>query len=119
MTYAARPSSSTRTPDSTWHATTTLLAVVGIIAAALGAWMGFGPENGTLTILDWTWNVSEVSELWAPLLMIVGGAIAAIPMGIESIRDWGSEHSRWLIAGEALIALIGVAAVIIGITLLF
>lgn len=119
MTYAADRTGTPGTPDTAWHVTTTVLAVVGIIAAALGAWMEFGPDNGTLTFFDWTWNVADISDLWAPLLMIVGGAVAAIPMGIESGRDWNSEHNRWLIAAEALIAVVGVAAIVVGVVLLF
>ena len=119
MTYAARPSGTSETPDTALHVTTTILAVLGIFAAVIGAWMEFGPDDGTLTLFNWTWNVAEISGFWAPLLMIVGGAVAAIPMGIESLRDWSSAHSRWLIAAEALVAAIGTAAVVVGIVLLF
>ena len=119
MTYAARPTGTTETPDTALHMTTTILAVLGIFAAVIGAWMEFGPDNGTLTLFNWTWNVADISELWAPLLMIVGGAMAAIPMGIESVRDWNSDHSRWLMTAEALVAAIGTAAVVVGIVLLF
>lgn len=119
MAYAARPTGTAGTPDTAWHVTTTIFAVVGILAATLGAWMEFGPDNGTLTLFNWTWNVADISEFWAPMLMIVGGAVAAIPMGIESGRDWNSDHNRWLIAAEALVAVMGVAAIIFGIILLF
>lgn len=123
MTYAAPPAGAARTPDTAWHLVTTVLAVVGILAAALGSWIEFGPDDGTLTLglgfVDWTWNTADISELWGPMLMIVGGAIAAIPMGIESARDWDSDHHRLLIAAEALVAAIGVAAVVVGIILLF
>lgn len=119
MTYAARPTAPSRHPETAWHVTTTILAVVGILVAALGAWMEFGPENGTLTLFGWTWNVADLSDLWPPFLMLGGGLLTALPMGIEAARDWNSEHSRWLIGAEALIAVVGVAAVVFGIVLFF
>lgn len=119
MAYTARPTETTHMSDTAWHAITALLAVVGIVAAALGAWMEWGPDNGTLTLFDWTWNVANLSNLWAPFLMISGGVIASLSMGIESIRDWESRGSRWLVALEALITVAGIAAVVTGIVLLF
>lgn len=119
MTYAARHAGTSADPETRWHVTTTILAVVGIMAAALGVWMELAPDNGILSIFGWEWNVADLSEWWAPLLMSVGGLLAAIPMGIEAIRDWDSEHSRWLIGAEALVALAGTAAVVVGIILFF
>ena len=119
MAYTARPTDTTRLSDTAWHVITAFLAVAGIVAAALGAWMEWGPTNGTLTLYDWTWNVADLSNLWAPFLMIGGGVVASLSMGIESIRDWDSQGSRWLVALEALVAVAGIAAVVIGIVLLF
>lgn len=119
MAYTARPTETTHTPDAAWHAITALLAVVGIVAAALGAWMEWGPDNGTLTLFGWTWNVADLSNLWAPFLMIGGGVVASLSMGIESIRDWENQGNRWLVALEALVTVAGIAAVVVGIVLLF
>ena len=52
-----------------------LFAVIGVVAAALGAWMEWGPTDGTLNLFGWTWNVADLSSLWAPFLMIAGGVI--------------------------------------------
>ena len=119
MAYATRQQAARQASSTTWHVITAILAVVGIVAAALGAWMEFGPDNGVLTLFGWTWNVADLSELWAPFLMMGGGALAALSMGVESARDWEAENSRWLVALEGLITLAGITAVVIGIVLLF
>lgn len=119
MAYTARPTETTHTSTAAWHVLTALFAVIGIVAAALGAWMEWGPDNGTLTLFGWTWNVADLSSLWAPFLMIAGGVVASLSMGIESIRDWESLGNRWLVALEALITVAGIAAVVVGIVLLF
>jgi hypothetical protein len=119
MTYTARPDVARQTSETTRHVVTTILAVAGIVAAALGAWMYWGPDAGTLTLYGWTWNVADLSELWAPFLMIGGGLVAALSMGIETYRDWEAEHNGWLIGFEGLVAVVGIAAIVIGIILLF
>lgn len=119
MTYATHHEASAQTSDAAWHAITAVLGVAGIVAAALGAWMAYGPDDGVLTIFGWSWNIADLSELWAPFLMIAGGVVAALTMGIESARDWGDENSRWMVGLEMLVAIAGMASVVIGIILLF
>ena len=119
MAYATRQQAARQTSRTTWHVITAILAVVGIVVAALGAWMEYGPDDGVLTLFGWTWNVADLSELWAPFLMIGGGALAALSMGIESARDWEADGSRWLVGLEGLVTLAGIAAVVIGVVLLF
>lgn len=119
MAYTVHPETTTRPSDTAWHWITAILAVAGIVAAALGAWMAYGPDDGVLTLFGWTWNVADLSEMWAPLLMISGGVVAALSMGSGSIRDWESDSRAWLVGLEALVTLAGIAAVIVGIVLLF
>ena len=119
MTYTAHPERTNRLSDTAWHWITAILAAVGIAAAALGAWLEFGPADGSLTLFGWTWNVADLSELWAPFLMIGGGLVAALSMGVESARDWEGDNSKWLVGFEALITVVGIAAVVVGIVLLF
>lgn len=119
MTYASHPVTTSRESDTAWHVTTTIVAVVGILAVALGLWMEYWTDAGTMTLFGWTWDVADLSDLWAPLLMLVGGLLAALPMGTEAIRDWDSSHSRWLIVSEAFIGVVGLAAAILGVILLF
>jgi hypothetical protein len=119
MTYTVRPETTERVSERTWHVVTAALAVAGIVAAALGAWMAYWTDSGTLTLFGWTWDVADISETWAPILMIVGGLVAAITMGVETVRDWEADHSPWLVGLEALVAVAGIAAFVIGIVLLF
>lgn len=119
MTYTVHPGTTRHMPDTAWHVTTAILAVVGIVAAAIGAWIAYGPDDGSLALFSWTWNVADISELWAPLLMIGGGVLTSLSMGVEAARDWEVENSRWLTGFEGLLAVAGLAAVVIGVILLF
>jgi hypothetical protein len=83
----------------------------------MGSWIAIAPEDGTLTLYDRTWAVTEIADFWAPFLLIAGGAVAAISMTVSAVRDGQHSASRWLIAVEVLIALAGVAAVVAGIAL--
>ena len=118
MAYTAHPETRALS-DTGWHVITAIPAVVGIVAAALGALIEFAPVNGAITMFGNTWNVAELSTMWAPFLMMGGGLLAAISMGYESFRDYPGEASRWLVALELLVAVAGVAALVIGFVLLF
>ena len=119
MTYTAHPETTNRLSDTAWHWITAVLAALGVVAAAVGAWLAFGTTDGAITLFGWTWNVADLSDLWAPFLMIGGGLVAALSMGVESVRDWEAHHSNWLVALEAIVTIVGVAAIVIGIVLLF
>jgi hypothetical protein len=119
MAYTMQPETSVSSSDTAWHWISAVFAVVGIVAAAFGAWMAWGPDNGVLQLFGWTWNIADLSELWAPFLLIGGGLVAALSMGIESAKDWGAENSRWLVGLEGLVTVAGIAAVVVGIVLLF
>lgn len=119
MAYPARADTTRHLSDTAWHVITAIVAVVGVIAAALGAFIEFGPVDGTVSIFNWTWNIADLSSLWAPMLMIGGGLGMLVSMGYESLRDWDREAAGWLVMLEALVALIGVAAVVVGVVILF
>ncbi|MGD2103260.1 MAG: hypothetical protein PVG83_13600 [Acidimicrobiia bacterium] len=119
MTYTAQPQTTARLSETGWHVITGILGAIGIVAAAIGAWLEFGPDGGTLTLFSWTWNVADLSTLWAPFLMIGGGLLTSVSMGLESLRDWEAEARTWIVMLEGLVVLIGIAAIAIGIVLLF
>jgi hypothetical protein len=117
MTYTAHPAEAYK-DDTTVHAVTWVLALVGLFTASIGTWMGFAEEGSTITINTRTWTIEEIPEFWAPLLLIAGGAVACIAMAVAATRDVQHSGSRWLTAAEILIALIGLAAVVGGIALI-
>lgn len=119
MTYIAHPRTAPRSSEHSWHLVTGVIAVLGILAAAAGALIGYGANDGMLTMFWWTWNVADLSDVLASSLMIGGGAAAAYSMGVETARDWASDNQRWLVAMETIITLAGLAAVVAGIVLLF
>ena len=119
MTYTARPETSARISDTAQHWIYGVLAALGIVAAAFGALIGYGPADGLVNVFGWTWNLADVAAVWAPILMIGGGIVTTISMGIETYRDWEAEHSGWLVGSEAIVMLVGVAAIVVGIVLTF
>ena len=97
------------------HAVAWIAAVLGLGAAAIGAYIVGAPEDGSLTLINRTWSTGDLVDTWAPWLLTVGGCFAAIGMAASSIVDWRNGASRWLVAGEILLGVIGVAAVVAGI----
>lgn len=117
MTHAVRPQPATHLSDAARHGITAVLTVIGVVAAAIGAWLEFGPADSTLTIFEWTWDAAEISELWAPWLMIGGGLLASISMGWETVR--ARALAGWPVVFEGLILVAGITAVVVGVVLLF
>jgi hypothetical protein len=101
--------------DAGAHAVAWVVAILGLFAAAIGAYIVAAPEDGSVTLIDRTWSTGDLVDTWAPWLLAVGGAFAAIGMAASSIVDWRHGASRWLVAGEMLLGVIGVAAVVAGI----
>ncbi len=117
MTEGAHRKPTARVWDTVWYWITATLTVVGIAAVATGTWLEYGPDDGTLTLFVWTWDVADISDVWAPWLMIGGGLLASISMGWE-IALARVESSSWLTVFEGLILLAGIAAVVVGVVLL-
>lgn len=59
-----------------WSVTQWLLGIFGGIATFLGFFVAFGPEDQYIGLGgDWSWQVSEVSDIWMYTLMIGGLAM--------------------------------------------
>jgi hypothetical protein len=120
MAHAVHAEPTGHVSETTRHVITAILGVVGVVAAALGTWMAYGPADATITIglFDWSWNVADINELWAPWLMISGGLVAAFSMGWEAVRAQ-ADANPWVVALEGLLLVGGLAAAVIGVVLLF
>jgi hypothetical protein len=118
MTHAVHAEPTARLTDTARHWVTAILTVIGVVAAAIGAWLEYGPGDATVNLFGWTWSVADISELWAPWLMISGGLLATISMGWETFRA-RVEGSVWPVVFEGLILVAGIAAVVVGVVLLF
>lgn len=118
MTHTAHPQTTTHLSDTARHWLTIPLTVIGIVAAVVGAWLAYGPGDATINFMWWTWDVADLSDLWAPWLMIGGGLVAAVSAGWETVRDETRDHPGITVL-EGVIVLGGVAAMVIGLLLLF
>jgi len=117
MAYGTHPAT-TPTQDVGVHAVTWTVSILGMIAAAIGLWIA-RMDEGTLTLFDNTYQRSELADTWAPWLLIIGGGAAAIGMMTSALRDYQHEENYWMVAIEGLLAAVGIAAVVLGIVLLF
>ena len=104
-------------PDTGVHVVASIIAVIGLAAAAIGAYIAVAPDDGSLTVLNRTWSTGDLVDTWAPWLLIAGGVFAAIGMAVSVIVDRVHGARRWLVAGEVLLLAIGVAAVVAGVAL--
>jgi hypothetical protein len=100
------------------HWLSAFVAVIGLVAAAIGLWYAYGPANGTIDVLGWTASIGAAGDWVAPTLLMGGGLVTVGSMGFESIRDFRVERT-WAVGLEALVALAGLAAIVVGIIVLF
>lgn len=113
MTYGSTHPVKAHHTDAGAHVLIWTISLLGLLAAAVGAYIAIAPADGTITILKQTWEVSEISDTWAQMLLIIGGAITAIGMVISIDLDRRHENtSTALVVGEGILALVGVAAII-------
>lgn len=118
MAYGSTHPAEIHHPDAGFHAFAWVISMLGVLAAAIGMWIVAAPDDGTISVFGRTWAASDLAAAWGPWLLIVGGAAAAIGMAVAVVRDWQHAANRWLVAGEALLAIVGVAAVVTGIVFL-
>jgi len=115
MAYGTTHPAETHHADTGIHVVTWILGVLGVVAAAIGTWIALAPSDGTITLFDQTWKAAEIEDFWAPMLLIAGGAVAAVAMVTAAMRDVQHKANPWLIAVEIAMTAIGVAAAVFGI----
>ena len=107
-----------RVPETKEHWATGVIAAVGLIGAGIGLWYGFADSTATYELFGWTASVEAAATWLAPLLLLGGGVLATAAMGTESIRDF-RVHRTGATAVEALVALAGIVAIVMGVVALF
>ncbi len=118
MAYGTAEPVPTQYDDAGFHAIAWVLSLIGVLGAAIGTWIVAAPDDGTIDVFGRTWAAADLADTWGPWLMIVGGAIAAIGMTVAAVRDQRHAANGWLVAAQALLAVVGVAAVVAGIVIL-
>ena len=101
--------------DTGMHVTTWVASMIGLVAATIGAWIMLAPDDGTISVFGNEWAASDLTESWGPWLLIIGGATAAIGMAFAGFRDRQHRVSAGLVAAEAALSLVGVAALVFGV----
>jgi cytochrome c oxidase assembly factor CtaG len=102
---------------------TWILGSVALLAVALGGWMALAAEDATMTVripflIEGTWAATDVRELWAPLLLIGGGLVAAVLFGIAGIAGSRAGAGRLRPSIELVLALAGLAGIVTGVAVL-
>lgn len=94
------------------------LGLFGLVAAAIGVWISAASSSSTLTFLFWSWRASEIADIWSPLLLIGGGAVAFVAAGAAVALNRSQLLRGWPMVVDAVLAAAGIAAVILGIAVL-
>lgn len=68
------------------HTTEWIVGLIGAVAALLGAWMYYGPADGTLTLFNSSWTVTNITEGWAFGLLMGGGVFLAAAFGMYAYK---------------------------------
>lgn len=102
------------------HIVAWILGAVALFAAAIGAWMVLAAEDATLTVtlpplIEDSWTAAELSEFWAPVLLIAGGVVTAVLFGLASLAGFRAIASRLLPSMELLLAVVGAGAIVAGV----
>ena len=114
MSYGPARSVDAHDIDAGSHLTMWFFGMVGILTATTGLWLSVAPENGEVSLIFVTLDMSGVSPLLGPTLLLVGGIVLAIAMMSAAGRDYHFQASWWMVLLQALLGLVGVAAAILG-----
>lgn len=114
MSYGPARSVEAHDTDAGRHFLMWSLGVVGILTATTGLWLSAAPENSELSLIFATLDMSDVSRLLGPTLLLVGGVVLAIAMLSAAGRDYHFQAAWWMVLLQAVLGLVGVAAAILG-----
>jgi len=114
MSYGPARSVAAHDIDAGSHLARWFFGMVGILTATTGLWLSAAPENGELSLIFGTLDMSDVSRLLGPTLLLVGGAVLALAMLSAAGRDYHFQAAWWMVLLQALLGLVGVAAAVLG-----
>ncbi len=114
MSYGPARSVEAHDTDAGRHLKMWFFGMVGILSATTGLWLSAAPENGEVSLIFGTLDMSGVSPLLGPTLLLVGGIVLAIAMMSAAGRDYHFHASWWMVLLQAVLGLVGVAAAILG-----
>ncbi|MCH7846505.1 MAG: hypothetical protein IH850_11860 [Acidobacteria bacterium] len=114
MSYGPARSVEAHDTDAGRHFRMWFFGVVGVLTATTGLWLSAAPENGELSLIFGTLDMSDVSRLLGPTLLLVGGVVLALAMLSAAGRDYHFQAAWWMVLLQAVLGLVGVAAAILG-----
>lgn len=114
MSYGPARSVEAHDIDAGRHLAMWFFGMVGILTATTGLWLSVVPENGEISLIFVTLDMSGVSRLLGPTLLLVGGAVLALAMSSAAGRDYHFQAAWWMVLLQAVLGLVGVAAAILG-----
>lgn len=115
VSYGPARSVEAHDTDAGGHLPMWLFGVVGMLTVATGLWLSSAADNGEISLIVVTVDMSGVSPLLGPWLLVIGGAVAAIAMFAATARDYNFQAVWWMVLLQAVLGFVGVAAAILGI----
>ena len=113
MSYGPARSVEAHDTDAGSHFPMWFFGMIGILTATTGLWLSAAPENSELSLILGTLDMSDVSRLLGPTLLLVGGVVLAIAMLSAAGRDYHFQAAWWMVLLQAVLGLVGVAAAIL------
>ena len=114
VSYGPARSVEAHDTDAGSHLTMWLFGMVGILTATTGLWLIGSAGKREVSLIFVTLDMSGVSPLLGPTLLLVGGIVLAIAMLSAAGRDYHFQAAWWMVWLQAVLGLVGVAAVILG-----
>lgn len=114
MSYGPAKSVEAHDTDAGGHLTMWIWGILGALTLFAGLWLSIAPENGEVSLLFITIDMSGVSNLLGPGLLLVGGTVVAIAMFAGAIRDYHFDDGWLLVIVQGVVGALGVVAAVLG-----